>query len=158
MKRKLIRGFVALCDGWPKPCKLVKTCLQNLGLMYGLVCPVNTSHHTRILSKVLINWKSNVVDGKCLNRVNSAARAWYLINSLELITEALPIADTDNRDNASATKFVSHSRIWYLLWTLQYRPCALFGEATGVRLLNLLHKLKACGQYWRKNSGLLNYV
>ena len=25
MKHVLIRGFVALCDGWPKPWKLVKT-------------------------------------------------------------------------------------------------------------------------------------
>ena len=74
MNRVLMRGFVALCDGWPKPCKLVKTCLPNLGVTYGLVRPVDTSHYTRILSKFLINWKSNLVDGKCLKCVNSAWR------------------------------------------------------------------------------------
>ena len=37
MKRVLMRGCVALCDGWPKPCKLVKTCLRNLGVTFGLL-------------------------------------------------------------------------------------------------------------------------
>ena len=82
MERILMRGFVALLEGWSKPCKPVKTFLRNLGVTYGLICPIDTSHHTRILSKVLINLKSIVLDGECLNCVNSASTAWSAFNSL----------------------------------------------------------------------------
>ena len=76
INRVLIKGLVALCDGWPKPCKFEKTFRRNFAVRYGRLCPVDTSHQ--------INWLSNdfnslnfIVDVvECLKRVNSASLAW----------------------------------------------------------------------------------
>ena len=54
---------------------LVKTFLHNFFVTYGLACPVDTLHHTNVLSQVFSNLKSNVEDSKCRNNVNSASRA-----------------------------------------------------------------------------------
>ena len=51
----LISGFVALCDGCLNPCKHVKTVLRNFAVMYGRMCPVDTSHQIKLLSNDLSN-------------------------------------------------------------------------------------------------------
>ena len=106
-KLVLISGFVALCERWSKPCKFVKTFFRNFAVIYGFVCPVDTSHQIELLSNDLSNLKFNLEDVEWSNRVNSVSKAWSSLYSLYLIAEALPIADTDGREKASATKFVS---------------------------------------------------
>ena len=71
----LISGFVALCDGWPKLCKFVKTFFLNFAVIYGRVCPVDTSHQIKLLSNDLSNLKFNVEDVEWRNRVNSVSKA-----------------------------------------------------------------------------------
>ena len=78
----LISGFVALCDGCPNPCKLMRTFFRNLSVMYGLACPVDTSHQIKLLSNDLGNWKSNIEDVEWRNHVNSVSKAWSTLNSL----------------------------------------------------------------------------
>ena len=71
----LISGFVALCDGCPNSCGLVKTVFRNFAVMYGRVCPVDTSHQIKLLSNDLSNWKFSVEDVEWRNCVNSASKA-----------------------------------------------------------------------------------
>ena len=71
----LISCFVALCEGWPKPCKFIKTFFQNFAIIYGLVCPVDTSHQIKLLSNDLSNLKFNVEDVEWRNSVNSVSKA-----------------------------------------------------------------------------------
>ena len=71
----LISGFVALCEGRPKPCKFVKTFFRNFAVIYGLMCPVDKSHQIKILSNDLSNLKFNVEDIKWHNRINSVSKA-----------------------------------------------------------------------------------
>ena len=75
-KSGINKGLSSLCDGCPSPGRLVKTCFWNLAAMYGLACPVDTSHHIKLLSNDLSSWKSNVEDIEWRNRVNSVSRAW----------------------------------------------------------------------------------
>ena len=67
----LINGLVALCDGCSNPCKLH----VNFPVMYGLACPVDTSHQIKFLSKDLSNWKFKVEDAEWRNRMNSVFKA-----------------------------------------------------------------------------------
>ena len=78
----LINGFVALCDGWPNPCKFEKTCFRNFAVTYGRMCPVDTSHQIKLLSNDLSNLKFMVDDFECRNRMNSMSKAWSALKSL----------------------------------------------------------------------------
>ena len=77
-----IKGFVALCDGWPNPYKFKKTFFRNFSVRYGRLCPVDTSHQIKWLSNDLSSWKFIVDDVECRNLVNSASKAWSTLNSL----------------------------------------------------------------------------
>ena len=77
-----INGLVALCDGWPYPCRFKKTVFRNLSVRYGRLCPVDTSHQIKWLSNDLSSLKFIVDEVEWRNRVNSASKAWSALNSL----------------------------------------------------------------------------
>ena len=78
----LISCFVALCDGWLNPCKFEKTCFRNFAVLYGRMCPVDTSHQIKSLSNDLSIWKFIVDDVECRNHINSLSKAWSALNYL----------------------------------------------------------------------------
>ena len=71
----LISDFVALCDRYPNLCKLVKTVFRNFAVMYGRVCPADTSHQIKLLPKDLSNLKFTLEDVEWRTRVNSVSKA-----------------------------------------------------------------------------------
>ena len=74
-KTVLINGFVALCDGSPNSCEFEKTCFRNFAVIYGQLCPVDTSHQIKLLLNDLSNLKFMVDDFECRDRVNSVSKA-----------------------------------------------------------------------------------
>ena len=65
------------------------------------------------------------------------------------------MADTDGRDRASATKFVSPSTYLISVVNSAIKAKCLVCRSDGPMSL---HKLKACDLCSRKKYGLLNYV
>ena len=75
--------------------------------MYGQLCPVDTSHQISWLSNDLSILKFIVDEVECRSLVSSASWAWSILKTLSFIAGPLSITDSDGRDSASATKFVS---------------------------------------------------
>ena len=53
--RVFISGLVALCDGWPNPCKFEKTFFRNFAVIYGRMCPFDSSHQIKLFLNNLSN-------------------------------------------------------------------------------------------------------